>query len=65
VNARTNPIAATGEERLTRFEAWSREAEFRAARNHPVVCEIEDIARRINGGKQLPRPWSQANGGPY
>lgn len=53
----------TGREAVDHFAAWSREAEFRAARNNPVVRDLEARARAINGGKNLPRPYPPQNGG--
>lgn len=54
----------TAHERLTRFEQWRDSLPARQT-TYEVTRELEQRARAINGGKQLPRPWSQANGGPY
>jgi hypothetical protein len=46
VNARTNPIAATGEERLTRFEAWRQQLPARQNARE-VERELYAIAARL------------------
>jgi hypothetical protein len=51
----------TGLDRLARFEAWKASAPKRQT-SLEVIAEIEAIARRINGGAKLPRPYPLQNG---
>jgi hypothetical protein len=52
VNARTNPIAATGEERLSRFEAWQQQLPARQIARE-VEREIEARAKVIRARQSL------------
>ncbi len=54
----------TGREKLSGFERFCARIPERQNAIE-VQREIEAIARRLAGGINPPRPWSQANGGPY
>lgn len=54
----------TGLDRLARFEAWKASVPQRQT-SLEVIAELEARARRINGGKNLPRPYPPQDGGSF